>query len=106
MKQARLAVIGLLLLSTEVDALDEEQRRQMQEQLNSEVMARPFDPGDVEKAKHYADEAMKKDLQPVKTPPAYWQPGWTCSHLSRYRYYRYRDYRNCVYYHRYYGRYW
>lgn len=79
---------------------------EMQRQLNKEVMSSPFDPGDVAKAEAWAKDAQKKDLQPVKVAPNYWRPGWTCANLTSYRYYRYRDYRNCIYYRRYYGRYW
>jgi hypothetical protein len=85
---------------------DDDARLQMQRALNAEVMSAPFDPGDVDKAKAYAESALKKNVTPVAVAPRYWQPGWTCRHLTRYRYYRYRDYRNCVYHHRYYGRYW
>lgn len=79
---------------------------EIQRQLNAEVMAQPFDPGDPAKVDAYVREAMKKDLKPRTTAPDYWQPGWSCNHLTRYRHYRYTDYRDCVYHHRYYGRYW
>lgn len=94
-----------ILFSTAILA-DEDARAAMQRALNAEVLAAPFDPGDVDKAKAYAEKAIKKDTKPVATPPSYWQPGWTCGHLTRYHYYRYSQYRDCIYYHRYYGRYW
>lgn len=89
-----------------VAAQADDARREMQKALNEEILSSPFDPGDVEKANAYAEQAMKKNLKPVQAAPAYWQPGWTCNNLVSYRYYRYRDYRNCVHHHRYYGRYW
>jgi len=98
------AIALAMFVGFQVQASDT--RAEMQRQLNEEVMSSPFDPGDVEKAEAWAKEAMKKDLKPVKVAPEYWQPGWTCSNLMHYRYYRYRHYRDCIYYHRYYGRYW
>lgn len=83
-----------------------EERAEMQRRLNEEVMSRPFDAGDVAKADAYAEEALKKKVRPVERFPSYWQPGWTCAHITRSPYYRYSDYRDCVYYHRYHGRYW
>ncbi len=81
-------------------------KEDMQKQLNQEVMESEFDAGDPQRAQAYADEAMKKGLKPVGSGPSYWKPGWTCDSLAGSVYYRYSDYRNCVYYHRYYGRYW
>lgn len=85
---------------------DDATRRAMQEQLNAEVMSRPFNAGDVQKAEQYAADALKRNIKPVSTPPPYWQKGWTCANLTGYRYYNYSHYRNCVYYNRYYGSYW
>jgi hypothetical protein len=85
---------------------DDAARAKMQRELNAEILAASFDPGDIDKAKAYADAAIKKNVKPVSTPPSYWQPGWNCGHLTRYRHYRYKHYRNCIYHHRYYGRYW
>lgn len=103
-----LGPLGLtVLLIASLPALaDDAARAERQRALNEEVLAAAFDPGDVDKAKAYAEEAIKKKLKPVATPPPYWQPGWSCGHLTRYHYYRYSHYRNCIYYHRYYGRYW
>jgi hypothetical protein len=99
-----LAVLLLSFFQSSVRA--DAARDEMQKSLNAEVMNSPFDPGDVAKAKAYAEEAVKKAIPPTAVAPTYWQPGWTCSDLTSYRYYRYYDYRNCIYYHRYYGRYW
>lgn len=81
-------------------------REEMQKALNQEVMSTPFNSGDIKKAETYAQEAKKNNVAPVPQPPTYWVPGWTCFNLTAYRYYRYLDYQNCVYYHLYYGRYW
>lgn len=87
---------------------DDAAREEMQRKLNAEVMATPFNPGDIKKAEAWAEDAKKQGVAPQPQPPSYWQPGWTCASLIGYRayYYSYSDYRNCVYYHRYYGRYW
>jgi hypothetical protein len=81
-------------------------REDMQRALNEQVMATPFNPGDIRKAQAWAEEAKKQNVAPVAQPPSYWQPGWTCGHLTGYAGYYYGDYRNCIYYHHYYGRYW
>lgn len=76
----------------------------MQRQLNANVMAKPFDPGDAAKVDAFVKEAMKKDLKPpVTKAPTFWRSGYTCRDVYRYGY---AHYRNCVHYHRYYGRYW
>ncbi len=77
----------------------------MQKKLNQETLDKPFAVEDVAKIDTYINDAMKKNLQPKQTPPNGWQPGYTCDsyYRGRYSYYGYRD---CMYYHRYYGRYW
>lgn len=96
----------VLLCMASVPALGDSAAEEMQRQLNAEVMASPFNPGDIKKAEAYAEEALRNKVPPVTVAPSYWQPGWGCSHLTRYRYYSYHDYRNCHYHYRYYGRYW
>ena len=81
-------------------------RAEMQRALNNEVAASSFNAGDIKKAEAYSEQAKKQNIPPVMQPPAYWTPGWTCGSLMGYRYYVYNDYRNCVYYHHHYGRYW
>jgi hypothetical protein len=88
------------------DDADNAQRAELQRQLNQQVMAAPFNPGDIQKAEAYAEQARKSNLVPVMQVPSYWSPGWTCGNMTSYRYYNYGDYRNCVYYHHHYGRYW
>jgi len=102
----RLACLSTVILLPTLVWADDAARAAMQQSLNAEVFAAPFDPGDVDKAKAYAEEALKKKVKPVVTPPSYWQPGWSCARLTRYHGYQYNHYRNCIYHHRYYGRYW
>jgi hypothetical protein len=97
-----LVVAPALVAANEPDAAKEE----MQRALNSEVMSTPFNPGDAKKAQLYAEESKRRNVLPVAHPPSYWLPGWTCTTLTAYRYYSYAAYRDCVYYHHYYGRYW
>lgn len=93
---------SLLAASVFADS-EEDEMAAMQRQLNSEVMAQGFDPGDQAKLDAYMADALKKDIKPVANPPSYWRPGYTCNNIYSYGY---RAWRNCRYYHRYYGRYW
>jgi hypothetical protein len=88
------------------DDTKDQAQAEMQRALNQQVMAAPFNAGDVKKARAYAEESKKQGVVPVVQAPAYWVPGWSCANLTVYRYYNYGDYQNCVYYHHYYGRYW
>jgi hypothetical protein len=81
-------------------------REDMQRSLNERVMAAPFNPGDIKKAQAWAEDAKKQGVAPQPQPPSYWVPGWTCANLTVYAVYLYNDYRNCIYYHHYYGYYW
>ena len=105
------ALLGILASAVAIstalaDEATDRAREEMQKKLNEEVMATPFNPGDIKKAQAYAEEARKQNVAPVMRPPAYWVPGWTCGSLVTYRYYSYGDYRACIYHHHYYGRYW
>lgn len=106
MRWSPIGTISLLCALLPAAAFAETEREAMQRKLNESVMAAPFDPGDISKAEAYAEQAKKSNIPPVAQPPAYWAPGWTCSNLTSYAYYNYGDYRNCIYYHHYYGRYW
>lgn len=86
-------------------ASEEDEMAAMQRQLNAEVMAQPFDAGDMAKIDSFIKDAMAKDIKPVTKPPSYWQPGYSCDYIRRYHYV-YNTYRNCLYHYRYYGRYW
>lgn len=76
---------------------------EMQKKLNAQVMEKPFTVEDQQKIDAYVTEAMQKNLKPKERAPEHWAPGYTCQNLWHYSYNEYRD---CVYYHRYYGRYW
>lgn len=101
----RLALL-LLPLAASAGGEAEKSREDMQRALNEQVMATPFNPGDMKKAQAWAEEAKKQGVAPVAQAPNYWVPGWTCANLTVYPQYYYGDYRNCIYYHHYYGRYW
>lgn len=94
------------LCSVIANADDASDMAAMQKQLNAETMNKPFEVEDAAKVDAYVNDAMKKNLQPKQTAPTGWAPGYTCDsyyHQYSYNYYGYRD---CMYYHRYYGRYW
>lgn len=75
-----------------------------QARLNAEVMEKPFSVEDEAKIDAYVKSAMEKDLKPdISSKPANWQPGYTCANVYGVSWYAYR---NCRYYHRYYGHYW
>jgi len=98
--------IGVCVLAVTVSSMlqagEKEDMEAMQKQLNKNVMERPFNPGDKASIEAYLEEAIKKGMPPPQAqPPANWQPGWTCNNLM----YSYIEYRNCLHYHRYYGRY-
>ena len=101
-----LLMAGLASLAAHAADDGAAERARMQRALNEQVMSAPFNAGDIKKAEDYAEQAKKQGVLPVPRPPAYWAPGWTCSSLPAYVGYVYTDYRNCIYYHRYYGRYW
>lgn len=103
MKKITLAIFcafGGHLFST-VFANEEADMAAMQQKLNAQVMANPFSVEDVEKIEAYVKDAMKQDLKPREKAPVNWRSGYTCANLHGYY-----DYRDCIYYHRYYGRYW
>lgn len=86
-----------------VFASDEDDMAKMQQQLNKQVVEKPFSVEDAAKIDAYVTDAMKKDLKPRPQAPEIWQPGYTCANLRSRSYY---DYRDCTYYYRYYGHYW
>lgn len=97
-----LLVIAIFIISPSLFA---ETAAEMQQRLNAEAMNKSFEVEDVSKIDSYINDAMKKNLQPRKNPPANWQPGYTCDGYYG-MYHNYYDYRDCLYYHRYYGRFW
>lgn len=104
LKTHSLILAVLCLASARAPA--ETEAEAMQRQLNQQVMAAPFNAGDIDKAAAEADVMLKNKVRPVTVAPSYWQPGWNCGYMTSYQYYNYSDYRNCVYHYRYYGRYW
>ena len=98
--------LGLFVLTLTMagvlQAGEKEDMEAMQKKLNQEVVERPFNPGDKASIDAYLEEALHKGtLPPQMVPPANWQPGWTCNNLMN----AYSQYRNCLHYHQYYGRY-
>lgn len=105
MKIASLPLIIYLLCSVSTSlAQTDAELQAMQQQLNAEVMEKPFSVEDEAKIDKYIKEAMEKDLKPeVNKAPSYWKPGYTCANIYSYGW---SAYRNCRYYHRYHGYYW
>ncbi|MDC0601716.1 hypothetical protein OAP14_01670 [Aliiglaciecola sp.] len=83
------------------DDEDDEMAR-MQAQLNQEVMSRPFLAEKPEEVDAYIKSMLEKKVKPPEYSGTHWRPGYTCRDLLRFNW---REYRNCRYYYRYYGRY-
>ena len=83
-------------------ASDDAEMEAMQKQLNQQVMEKPFLAEEPEKVDAYIKEAMKKNLKPPVYKGDHWRRGYTCHDMLRYNWY---EYRNCMYYHSYYGYY-
>ena len=83
-------------------ANEEDEMAAMQKKLNAEVMEQPFLAEEPEKVEAYIQESLKKKIKPPPYRGNYWRPGYTCHDLLRYNW---REYRNCMYYYRYYGHY-
>lgn len=97
------AILGLCVFST-VSADEDADMAAYQAQLNAQVMEKPFSVEDEAKIDAFVKSAMEKDLKPdVSSKPASWRPGYTCADIYNVSW---SAYRNCRYYHRYYGRYW
>lgn len=105
MRSASISIlIYIFCVATPSFAQTNEELRAMQQQLNAEVMEKPFSVEDEAKINKYIKEAMEKDLKPeVSKAPSYWRPGYTCANIYSYGW---SAYRNCRYYHRYHGYYW
>ena len=81
---------------------DDAEMQAMQKQLNQQVMKQPFYAEDPAKVDAYVKEAMKKHLKPKVYSGSHWRRGYTCHDMLRWSWY---EYRNCMYYYRYYGYY-
>ncbi|MBQ4829383.1 hypothetical protein J8L84_08835 [Alteromonas sp. MMG017] len=94
---------SLLLSFSAVSQSDEDDElARMQALLNAEVMSKPFLAEKPEEVDAYIKSMLDKGVKPKEYQGTNWRPGYTCRDLLRYNW---REYRNCRYYHRYYGRY-
>jgi len=84
------------------DKADDAERERMQSQLNKEVMEKPFFAEEPAKVDAYIKEASKNHIKPLEYTGDHWRAGYTCHDMLRYSWVEYRD---CSYYHHYYGRY-
>ncbi len=102
---AMLVAGGLILLWASAavgDSAHEEQMKEMQKQLNAEVMAKPSSVAEEAQILNYIQEATKRNLVPPPYKGMHWRKGYTCRDL---RAFSYNEYRDCRYYHAYHGRY-
>lgn len=94
-------ILGLFLL--EPISLMADERSDMQKRLNEQVLDKPFSVESEANLNAYIEEATKRGTPPRSEPSKYWRRGYTCADLRRYSW---TDYRDCSYYHHYYGYYW
>jgi hypothetical protein len=76
--------------------------KKMQEQLNDQVLSKPFGVADEAQVKAYIEGAQWRGEVPQAYKGKNWRPGYTCVDL---RPYSYQEYLACRYYYSYYGRY-
>ena len=95
-----LVAIYLVLGATAVSA---DQRSDIQQQLNAEVLGKQFSVESEAGLNAYIEEATKRGTPPKTQPSKYWRRGYSCSDLRRYSW---TDYRDCSYFYRYYGYNW
>jgi hypothetical protein len=76
--------------------------QEMQKSLNEQVLSQPFGVAEEEQVKSYIADATKRGVVPSAQPGPNWRPGYTCADLQRYSWHEYRE---CRYYHWYYGYY-
>jgi hypothetical protein len=99
-------LFGMFLLASfahaNADTAQDEEVARMQRQLNQDVMEKPFFAEDPQKVEAYIKEASKNHIKPLEYSGPHWQAGYTCHDMLRYAWV---EYRNCRYYHHYYGRY-
>lgn len=99
-----LAACIMLIVSLPAFASEEDELAEMQKQLNQEVMSKPFSTAELAEIDAYIERSLEKNVKPEQQKaPSYWRPGYTCANITGYGW---RAYRNCLYYHRYHGRYW
>jgi hypothetical protein len=95
------AVCGILPADTAYGQQTEEMKR-MQQQLNEQVMSKPFSVPDEAQVKAYIEDAQKKGVVPGPYTGRYWRPGYTCYDLARYSH---GEYLSCRHYYHHYGYY-
>lgn len=93
--------LGLCLIQSSSVLADE--RSEMQKRLNEQVLDKSFSVESEANLNAYIEEATKRGTPPKSEPSKYWRNGYTCADLRRYSW---TDYRDCSYYHHYYGYYW
>jgi hypothetical protein len=96
---AVIATLGYLSFAAPCRA---DEKAKVQKQLNSEVLNQGFDVKREDELNAYIDEATRKGLKPKTYTGNHWRRGATCGDLLSYSWTEYRD---CMYYYRYYGRY-
>ena len=74
--------------------------KKMQDQLNNQVLSKPFSVADEAQVKSYIEDAQRRGEVPQAYKGKHWRPGYTCVDL---RPYSYREYLGCQYYYSYYG---
>jgi hypothetical protein len=98
-------VVGLFHIYALAESWAEDKKQtlqEMQQRLNQEVISQPFSVADEAKVKSYIEDATRRGLVPSAQPGPHWRPGYTCQDLTPYSWQEYRD---CRYYHWYYGYY-
>lgn len=97
-----LSVVFTLSGTVSAFATEEDDLAEMQKQMNTEVLNKPFLAEQPDKVEAYIKEAMKKNIKPPEYTGTYWRQGYTCHDLLRWSWH---EYRNCSYYYRYNGYY-
>lgn len=95
-------VFGVLQLGSCHGAEMTNDMHKMQEQLNNQVLSKPFSVADEAQVKSYIEDAQRRGEVPQAYTGKHWKPGYTCVDL---RSYSYREYLACRYYYSYYGHY-
>lgn len=90
------------LMIFSISALADE-RSEIQKRLNEQVLGNSFSVENEANLNSYIEDATKRGIPPKSEPSKYWRRGYTCNDLRRYSW---TDYRDCSYYHHYYGYYW
>jgi hypothetical protein len=96
-------ILHLVLASLISGSALADQAADMQKRLNEEVMSKSFSVESEANLNAYIEDALKRGQPPKAEPSKFWRNGYTCQSLIPFSWI---DYRDCSYYHRYYGRYW